>query len=48
MSDGIDRRRVALADRYENERELGEGRMARAYLATDIRYPRVVVPGSRP
>ncbi len=42
MSDSIDRLRAALSDRYEIERELGEGGMATVYLAKDVRHERRV------
>ena len=34
--------RLALADRYRLERELGQGGMARVYLATDLKHRRPV------
>ena len=39
---GIDRLKAALADRYDLERELGEGGMATVYLAHDLRHDRQV------
>ncbi len=42
MTDGIDRLRSALADRYTIERELGAGGMATVYLAQDLRHERKV------
>ena len=42
MSDTITRLNAALADRYEIERELGEGGMATVYLARDLRHERKV------
>ena len=38
----VDRLRVALADRYTIERELGSGGMATVYLARDLRHDRDV------
>jgi tRNA A-37 threonylcarbamoyl transferase component Bud32/tetratricopeptide (TPR) repeat protein/TolB-like protein len=42
MADILDRLKVALADRYRIERELGAGGMATVYLAHDIRHERPV------
>jgi len=42
VTDSLDRLRVALADRYAVERELGRGGMAAVYLATDLRHERAV------
>jgi serine/threonine-protein kinase len=42
MNAPIDRLRVALADRYRIERELGQGGMATVYLAHDVRHDRKV------
>ena len=42
MSEGIDRLRAALADRYRIERELGQGGMATVYLAQDLKHDRKV------
>jgi eukaryotic-like serine/threonine-protein kinase len=42
MSESLERLRAALADRYEIERELGEGGMATVYLARDLRHQRRV------
>ncbi len=42
MTDALDRLRVALADRYRVERELGQGGMATVYLAHDIKHDRQV------
>ena len=41
MSD-LDRLKAALADRYEIEREIGQGGMATVYLAHDLRHDREV------
>ncbi len=42
MGDPITRLTSALADRYEVERELGQGGMATVYLAHDARHDRKV------
>ncbi|WP_310569944.1 protein kinase [Gemmatimonas sp.] len=42
MSSVVDRLRIALADRYRIERELGAGGMATVYLAHDLRHDREV------
>lgn len=42
MSDILDRLSTVLADRYELERQIGEGGMATVYLARDIRHGRKV------
>ncbi|MBT8396453.1 MAG: protein kinase, partial [Gemmatimonadetes bacterium] len=42
MSESFDRLKAALADRYEIERELGEGGMATVYLARDLKHERNV------
>ena len=42
LSDPLAPLRVALAGRYEIERELGRGGMATVYLATDVRHRRPV------
>jgi serine/threonine-protein kinase len=42
MAPGFDSLRAALADRYEIERELGEGGMATVYLAEDLKHERQV------
>jgi serine/threonine-protein kinase len=42
VSDAIDRLNSALEDRYEIERELGEGGMAKVYLARDLKHNRPV------
>ncbi|HEX9729728.1 MAG TPA: serine/threonine-protein kinase [Gemmatimonadales bacterium] len=42
MADPIERLKVALADRYTIERELGQGGMATVYLAKDIKHEREV------
>ncbi|NNK64989.1 MAG: serine/threonine-protein kinase [Gemmatimonadetes bacterium] len=42
MADIIDRLRPALADRYQIERELGQGGMATVYLAGDLKHDRQV------
>jgi eukaryotic-like serine/threonine-protein kinase len=42
MATPLDRLRIALADRYTLERELGAGRMATVYLAHDVRHNRKV------
>ncbi|HSG82711.1 MAG TPA: serine/threonine-protein kinase, partial [Gemmatimonadota bacterium] len=42
MTDGIDRIRHALSDRYAIERELGSGGMATVYLARDVKHERKV------
>jgi len=40
--DALDRLKVALADRYTIEREVGQGGMATVYLAEDLRHHRKV------
>ncbi len=42
MPDDVARLSAALADRYRMERELGEGGMAKVYLAHDLRHDRKV------
>ena len=42
MTDFTDRLSTALASRYRLERELGQGGMARVYLAQDLKYERQV------
>jgi serine/threonine-protein kinase len=42
MTDFTDRLSAALASRYRLERELGQGGMARVYLAQDLKYERQV------
>ncbi|MCH9015545.1 MAG: serine/threonine-protein kinase [Gemmatimonadetes bacterium] len=42
MSDRIERLKSAIADRYEIEREIGQGGMATVYLADDVRHQRKV------
>ena len=42
MPDTIERVRAAFADRYEIEREVGQGGMATVYLARDLRHDRQV------
>ncbi len=42
MSDTFDRLKSALADRYEIEREIGQGGMATVYLAEDLKHHRKV------
>ena len=42
MSDGLERLRAALHDRYAIERELGRGGMATVYLADDVKHRRKV------
>jgi serine/threonine protein kinase len=42
MADPLDRLKVALADRYALERELGRGGMATVYLARDRKHDRLV------
>ena len=50
MSGQLERLRVAVADRYSIERELGSGGMATVYLAEDLKHCRKVVrlPGRLP
>jgi eukaryotic-like serine/threonine-protein kinase len=38
MTDAVERLEKALVGRYRNERELGVGRMARVYLAEDLKH----------
>ena len=40
MSDLLERLKAALADSYAIERELGQGGMATAYLAEDLKHHR--------
>ena len=40
MAPGLDSLKAALADRYQIERELGEGGMATVYFARDLRHER--------
>ena len=42
VADVPERLQVALANRYEIQRELGEGGMATVYLARDLRHERQV------
>ena len=42
MADLLERLKVALADRYLIERELGSGGMATVYLAEDLKHHRKV------
>jgi hypothetical protein len=42
MPDNVSRLSAALADRYQVERELGQGGMATVYLAHDVRHDRKV------
>ena len=42
MSDQFERLKATLADGYAVERELGAGRMATIYLATDVKHERQV------
>jgi serine/threonine-protein kinase len=42
MSDSITRLEAALADRYQIEREVGQGGMATVYLAKDLKHERLV------
>ena len=42
MSDTVDRLNAALEGRYTIERELGEGGMAKVYLADDLKHERKV------
>jgi len=42
MDSTIDALRLALADRYRIERELGAGGMATVFLARDLRHDRDV------
>ena len=42
MADIIERLKVAIADRYVIERELGQGGMATVYLGQDLKHNRKV------
>jgi len=42
MADAFERLSTALADRYQIERELGQGGMATVYLAADLKHQRKV------
>ena len=42
MSDILTRLQVALGDRYQIERKIGEGGMATVYLARDLKHGRRV------
>jgi len=42
MADPLSRLKLALADRYAIERELGQGGMATVYLARDLKHERAV------
>ena len=43
----LDRLKAALADRYEIEREIGQGGMATVYLATDLKHERKPMESNR-
>ncbi len=40
MTHRLEDLKAALADRYEIEREIGQGGMATVYLATDLKHER--------
>ncbi len=42
MTETTDRLRVAIAERYTIEREIGAGGMATVYLARDLKHDREV------
>ena len=42
MAELLERLSVALAARYRLERELGQGGMAKVFLAHDLKYERAV------
>ena len=42
MTDLLDRLRSALGDRYDLERQVGEGGMATVYRAKDLKHERTV------
>ncbi len=42
MSDSLEKLAAALADRYQVDRELGQGGMATVYLAEDLKHHRQV------
>ena len=44
MSDSIDRLRAALSDRYQVERELGEGGMATVRVTANLQHTHILPP----